>query len=86
MLMYPTVYRYSMTQETIEEFVKRTQDESVKLIASLSGFAEGEARRGNPSGMSLADLGLKIATEQGKLEVLQHVEWLINPAFHKHRA
>ena len=79
--MYLTVYSNGMTQEngkeTLEDFVKRSRKESLDLIKSLSGFAEGEARGDNPSGFALSDFGLKIAIEKGKLEILHHVEFLI---------
>lgn len=64
-------------KETLEDFVERSQKESLDLIRSLSGFAEGEARGDNPSGFALSDLGLKIAIEKGKLEILRSVGYLI---------
>jgi len=61
------------TVESLSEFVKRSQAESNETIERLTGFLKTQRF----DGLGFADFGAKIAKEEGKLEVLQHVAWLI---------
>jgi len=59
-------------KETLEDFVERSVKESKDTIKSL-------LLRTNPNagGLTLADAGAKISTEEGKLEILRSVAYLI---------
>ena len=76
--MYPTVYRIDMPQkngkESLDDFVERSVKQSrdtIKLLIehSKSSYANG---------LTLADAGAKISTEEGKLEILQVLDYLID--------
>ena len=59
--------------ESLSEFVKRSQVESNETIERLTGFLKNQRF----DGLGFADFGAKIALEEGKLSVLQHVAFLI---------
>ena len=61
------------TVESLSQFVKRSQAESNETIERLTGFLKTQRF----DGLGFADFGAKIALEEGKLNVLQHVAWLI---------
>lgn len=81
-LMYPTVYNIGMTQkngkESLEDFVKRSQDDSLKKIHDLMRHTDQAMKSSHDSGLTLASFGSQISTEEGKLEILRMVDYLID--------
>ncbi len=78
MLMYPTVYRIDMPQkngkESLNDFVEREVKASREMIQGLILHSQSN----HASGLTLADAGAKISTEEGKLKILQHLSYLID--------
>ncbi len=78
MLMYPTVYNISMPQkngkESLDDFVERSVKESRETIKGLIEHSRSNHARG----LTLADAGSKISTEEGKLQILQVLSYLID--------
>jgi len=78
MLMYPTVYRIDMPQkngkESLDHFVEREVKESRETIKGLIQHSQSS----HADGLTLADAGAKISTEEGKLKILQVLSYLID--------
>ncbi len=78
MLMYPTVYRIDMPQkngkESLDHFVEREVKASRETIKGLIQHSQSS----HANGLTLADAGSKISTEEGKLEILRMVDYLID--------
>ena len=78
MLMYPTVYRIDMPQkngkESLDHFVEREVKESRETIKGLLLHSQSS----HAGGLTLADAGAKISTEEGKLKILQVLSYLID--------
>jgi len=78
MLMYPIVYRIDMPQkngkESLDHFVEREVKASRETIKSLIQHSQSS----HANGLTLADAGSKISTEEGKLQILQVLSYLIS--------
>ena len=61
------------TTESLNHFIERSQADALKRIEELTEFLQNQRF----DGLGFADFGAKIAKEEGKLEVLQHVAFLI---------
>lgn len=60
-------------KETLEDFVERSVKESKDTIKGLIEHSQSS----HANGLTLADVGAKISTEEGKLEILRSVGYLI---------
>lgn len=66
-------------KESLEDFITRSQNDSLKRIHDYMIYVERASQSGsNNSGLSISDLGSKISVEEGKLQILQHVSFLID--------
>jgi len=76
------VYSTNMTQkngkESLEDFVKRAQDDSLKKIHDLMRHSDQAMKSAHDTGLTLASFGSQISTEEGKLEILRMVDYLID--------
>ncbi len=76
--MYPTVYNIGMSQkngkESLDHFVDRSVKESRETIKGLIKHSQSS----HANGLTLADAGSKISTEEGKLQILQVLSYLID--------
>ena len=59
--------------ESLSKFTERSRVEALNKIEQLTEFLQNQRF----DGLGFADFGAKIAKEEGKLEVLQHVAFLI---------
>ncbi len=64
-------------KESLEDFVKRAQDDALTKISNYNKHATLALAQGN-SGLTVADIGSKISTEEGKLEIIRVLSYLID--------
>lgn len=64
-------------KESLEDFVKRAQDDALTKISNFNKHAELALKQGS-SGLTVADIGSKLSTEEGKLEILRVLDYLID--------
>ncbi len=64
-------------KETLEDFVKRSQDDALTRIGEINRHIDSALKGGGDSGLTIADMGSKISTEEVKLEILRSVAFLI---------
>ena len=65
-------------KETLEDFVKRSQDDALTKISNFNKHVDLALKQGGlDSGLTVADTGSKISREEGKLEILRSVAFLI---------
>lgn len=65
-------------KESIQDFVTRSQNDSLTKIRDYLSYVARATKSSSDSGLSISDLGSKISTEEGKLEILRHVSFLID--------
>ncbi len=65
-------------KESLEDFVKRTQDDALTRIGELNQHIASTSRGGGDSGLTIADMGSKISKEEGKLEIIRVLDYLID--------
>lgn len=65
-------------KESIQDFVTRSQNDSLKKIHDYMTYVGRASQSSSDSGLSISDLGSKISVEEGKLEILRHVSFLID--------
>jgi len=61
-------------KESLDHFVARSVQESKETIKALIEHSKSSFA----NGLSLADVGAKISTEEGKLQILRMVDYLID--------
>ena len=61
-------------KESLNDFVEREVEASRVTIKALIVHSQSS----HASGLTLADAGSKISTEEGKLKILQHLSYLID--------
>ncbi len=61
------------TCESFTHFVERSKTDAEKRITELTGFLQNERF----DGLGFCDFGAKIAKEEGKLDILRTVDWLV---------
>lgn len=60
--------------ESLSHFVERSQADALEKIEQLTGFLRNQRF----DGLGFVDFSAKIVFEEGRLEVLQHVAWLVD--------
>lgn len=65
-------------KESIQDFVARSQNDSLKKIHDYMTYVRRASQSSSDSGLHISDLGSKISVEEGKLEILSHVSFLID--------
>ena len=65
-------------KESVLDFVIRTQNDALTRISELNKFIHRTTDGGGDSGLSIADMGSKISKEEGKLEILRVLSYLID--------
>ena len=60
-------------KESLEDFVERSVKESKDTIKGLLLHSQSS----HANGLTLADVGAKISKEEGKLEIIQSIRFLI---------
>ncbi len=65
-------------KESLEDFVKRSQDDALTKISNYNKHVNLALNGAGGNGLTLADVGSKISTEEGKLEILRHLDYLID--------
>ena len=64
-------------KESLEDFVKRNQDDALTKISNYNRYVQRALQDGS-SGLTVADLGSKISNEEGRLDILRSVAYLID--------
>lgn len=59
--------------ESLSHFVERSKADALEKIEQLTGFLKNQRF----DGLGFVDFSAKIVFEEGKLDVLQHVSWLV---------
>ncbi len=65
-------------KESLTDFVKRSQDDSLRKIHDLMKHTDTALKSAHDSGLTVASFGSQISTEEGKLEILRHLDYLLD--------